>query len=54
MQEKLHNLERKVEALYDSQEVLKEKLRGLIKLVISMFLLLIVIIFVTGGYLLSV
>ena len=54
MQEKIENLELKVEALYESQEVLKDKLRSLIKLVISMFLLLIIILIITGGYLFSI
>jgi TRAP-type C4-dicarboxylate transport system permease small subunit len=53
MQDKISKLELKIEALYESQEVLKDKLRSLIKLVISMFLLLFIIAMLTGGYMIS-
>jgi hypothetical protein len=53
MQDKISKLELKIEALHESQEVLKDKLRSLIKLVISMFLLLVVIITLTGAYLIT-
>lgn len=51
MENKISELELKLQALYESHEVLKDKVRKLIKLAISTFLLVVIIIMTVASYL---